>query len=491
MLSSSMRDLLRGAYLFCAVCPTFAATVTLSSLPLPDGGYSTGGTAAPVHTVADQMNAFLAKAVEWVDVPQARVSIVTLRPHIQAAVLAHPEVRLALEQQQTAAQARREAFAGMLPQVATNADRGRRHFDQTSTPYSYLPDHTQKSASVGVVASQLLYDFGAVDGRLKAQDARELAAQANTLSRSSELVLRAVTAWHELFRARELVNLAATNRQSRRQILDFIEEREQLGGSSRSDVLRVRARLSDAQAALVFAESRRNAADAVYREVFNTPPPPELPLPEVVAVDPDRYAADLALITRQSALVAAAAARTEAAGFDAKSAAASMLPTVRLELSATRRDMAGGEGVLPGTDRAAVLVFKHNLYAGGAEIARARQAGHRAAESRLEEENLRRQIERAVAQTVADIRNTTAVVAARKETVLVAAMAYEAVREQFAFRRGSLFDLLRAQEDLYLAGRDLIDGVVEHALARYRLLHLSTELAPLFEIGGPTPVRRP
>ena len=71
------------------------------------------------------------------------------------------------------------------------------------------------------------------------------------------------------------------------------------------------------------------------------------------------------------------------------------------------------------------------------------------------------------------------------ETVQVAAMAYEAVREQFAFRRGTLLDLLRAQEDLYLAGRDLIDGVADHALTRYRLLHLSSELGPLFEIAAP------
>ena len=488
MLSPLLQGALRGACLLCVVFPGYCADLLPAAMPPVEGKYSAGTAAAPVHTVADQMNAFLARAVEWVDVPAARVSVGVIRPRIQAAVLSHPEVRLALEQQQTAAQVRREALAGMLPQIAANADSGRRHFDQVSTPYASVPDYTQRASSFGVSASQLLYDFGAVGGRLKAQDAREIAAQANALSRSSQLALRAVSAWYELFRARELVNLAETNRQSRRQILNFIEEREQLGGSSRSDVLRVRARLSDAQAALVFAESRRNAADAAYREVFNTAPPQDLPLPEVVAVDPERYAADLAVITAQNAQIAVARAQSEAAGFDAQAASASLLPSIRLEVSATRRDLAGGDAVLPGTDKAAMLVFKHNLYSGGAEIARARQAGHRAAESQLEEENLRRQIERAVVQTIAEVRNTTDVVAARKETVQVAAMAYEAVREQFAFRRGTLLDLLRAQEDLYLAGRDLIDGVVDHALTRYRLLHLSSELGPLFEIAAPAPL---
>ena len=64
---------------------------------------------------------------------------------------------------------------------------------------------------------------------------------------------------------------------------------------------------------------------------------------------------------------------------------------------------------------------------------------------------------------------------------------FEAVREQFAFRRGTLLDLLRAQEDLYLAGRDLIDGVIDHAVARYRLLHLGSGLTPLLALAPRSP----
>ena len=72
----------------------------------------------------------------------------------------------------------------------------------------------------------------------------------------------------------------------------------------------------------------------------------------------------------------------------------------------------------------------------------------------------------------------------------MAAVALEAVREQFAFRRGTLLDLLRAQEELYAAGRDLIDGIVDESLVRYRLLDLAMDLTPLF--GNPCrALRRP
>ena len=115
-------------------------------------------------------------------------------------------------------------------------------------------------------------------------------------------------------------------------------------------------------------------------------------------------------------------------------------------------------------------------------MARKNQASQRAIETQLAEDKLRRQVERAFAQALSDVGNSAATLAARKEAAQVAAVALEAVREQFIFRRGSLLDLLRSQEELYGAGRDLIDGLVEDSLVRYRLLDLAMELSPLFEI---------
>jgi outer membrane protein TolC len=83
--------------------------------------------------------------------------------------------------------------------------------------------------------------------------------------------------------------------------------------------------------------------------------------------------------------------------------------------------------------------------------------------------------------------NGDAAVAARKEAAQVAAVALEAVREQFAFRRGSLLDLLRAQEELHQATRDLIDALTDQTLQRYRFLHLAADLAPMFGVAVDAP----
>ncbi len=441
-------------------------------------------TASPlrVHTMADQLIGFLNQAVAWIDTPSSHVPLASVRPQIQAAVLAHPEVQLASTQQLTAGFSSREAYAGFLPQVSANIDAGQRRYDPVNKPWSVVPAHQDNSQSVALTVRQMLYDFGAVGGRVDAQRARESAAEAKFEAKRSELVLRAITAWHEVFRTRQQARLAEVNRLSRQQILNFIEERERLGGSARSDVLRAQARLSDAQATLVAAQNRLKATEASYRETFGLAPAPDLGLPELVAVDLARFDDANALILR-NASYAEALAQSLAAGHDAKVAAAALLPTLSLDAVVTRRDI--GSGATPGLDKTIGLVLRQNFYTGGADTARKNQADQRTVEARLSLDNLRRQLERAIGQTLADARYTDALILARKDAVQVAAAAFESVREQFAFRRGTLLDLLRAQEDLDLAGRDLIDVVVDHALARYRLLHLAMDLTPLFDLGAP------
>ena len=465
-----------------------ALLAALAASPLPAVCQAPAGVEAlRVYSVGDQLIAYLAQAARWVDQPASRLGLGALSPKVRAAVLAHPEARLASEQRETAALAKREAFAGFLPQVSANVETGNRNTDLVNTPWSYVPAHQDNSKAIAITGRQLLYDFGAVGHQVDARGALETAAAARSQVRRSELALRAMNAWLELFRGQQTLEVSRMNVLSRRQILSFVDEREQLGASAKSEVLRARARLADAEVTLVTAQNKLTAAKAAYREVFDEAPPEQLPLPELTNVDLTRLSRTSEWLA-DSGLLAEARAQTQAAGFEAKSAAAALLPSFNLELNARRRDL-GGSGV-PGLDWSAGVFVKQNLYSGGADVARKQQAEQKARESQLEQDRLARQVERSAAQAVADVRNSDAAIGARKEAMQVAATALEAVREQFAFRRGSLLDLLRAQEELYLAGRDLVDGVVDQAQARYRLLHLAMELHPLFDLAAQAEERK-
>lgn len=462
------------------------AADTPSKLPADVGKIAGTFEQLRVNSVADQLIRYLEKTVDWASGSANRLSLTSMAPGVRAAVLAHPEVALAQEQRLTAAAATREAFAGFLPQVSSKIESGTRRYDAVNTPWNKTPAYDDQSKALTVTVSQLLYDFGGVDNRTKARSALEDAAAARSNSKRSEVTLRVVSAWLELFRAQQLVSVTQMNTLSRQQVLSFIEEREQLGGSSQSDVLRVRARLADAQSAAVAAKIRLTSAEAVYREMFSAPPPANIGLPESAPIDLEKMTSPQTFTV--SPLLTEAKAQTEAASREAKSAAAALLPSFYIDLSSRRRDI-GGAGV-PGLDWSAGIGVRHNLYAGGAEAARQRQAEQRVTESILGQDNLVRQLERASSQALADVNNSTAALNARKESVQVAALALEAVREQFSFRRGTLLDLLRSQEELYIAGRDLVDGLVDHSLSRYRLLHLADELTPLFNLPAQTPVPR-
>lgn len=463
----------------CVVCSLSLPVQAAEPVVAPVGKIASNFEQLRVTELADQLIRYLAQAVDWVDKPGVRMPTAAFAPHIRAAVASHPEALLAGEQRESASLATREAFAGYLPQVSANIESGNRHYDQVSTPREIAAPYTDNSKAVALSASQLLYDFGAVSGQVRARSALETAAAARAQAKTSELTLRALTAWLEVFRARQTLAVADMNVLSRKQILTFIEEREKLGGSPQSDVLRVRARLSDAQVALVSAQNRLTVAEALYREAFNQEPPEQLGLPEAAPVVLERYS-NLNELMASNAQLAEARAQTQASGYEAKSAAAALLPSLRLDVTARRRDLGAGSS-MPGTDWTAGVMVRQNLYSGGSDLARKRQAEQRAKESQLAEDGLKRQLERALAQSLSDVKNSSAAVAARRDAVQVAAVALEAVREQFAFRRGTLLDLLRAQEELYIAGRDLIDGVVDQTLVRYRLLNLSMDLAPLFD----------
>jgi len=62
------------------------------------------------------------------------------------------------------------------------------------------------------------------------------------------------------------------------------------------------------------------------------------------------------------------------------------------------------------------------------------------------------------------------VVRNRVQAASLAADSLRMIREQYAYRRGTLLDLLTAQETLNFAGRDLIDSQIDRAMGTYKIL---------------------
>ena len=210
-------------------------------------------------------------------------------------------------------------------------------------------------------------------------------------------------------------------------------------------------------------------------------------MPMLPAFDRQAIAADPLPLVREYAAVRSAEASRRAAEQELDLVVRRERPTVGLEVSAQRRDLIGRGAI--GTDLTAALVLRYSFYSGGADQARAAQAAYRAVEAAEQVRGVTVQVERALAQALATEDNAAAALTARRDGVTLAVQALRAVREQFANRRGSLLDLLSAQETLHAAGLGLTEAEIDEALARWQVLYYSSAYWPLATAAPASPNR--
>jgi adhesin transport system outer membrane protein len=388
---------------------------------------------------------------------------------VRAAVINHPELQGAAAAQLGARGFTDEARAARRPQIVGQSDGGWRSFDPNRL--LGIPERRYTSAGWGFTLRQLLYDFGAAEAAVSSAEARERIASARVEARRAELVLRAVQVALDLDSARLQLSLARENQAARAAIAQYVRDRYELGGGALSDVLRAQSRVADAQAGAIAALTRVEAAAASYREVFGAAPPESMAIPVVTDI---AGLGSISSLASSFASVRAAIAAKEAAQAELKSVASRALPQLNLESSFTRRDQIG-DG-FPGNDRAALLNFRYEFYTGGAAQARATQAESRLDQAHSDYQAVSLAFERFATQAVAEANAAGQLMVARIEAVELAASSLRAVREQFAFRRGTLLDLLNAQEVLQAAGRDLIEAYAQQILSAYRLLYVASRV---------------
>lgn len=448
------------------VAPPSAAT--------PATGDGAPSLVLPANNLGEAQIDFLLKLVQDISRPNRGLPLDIFRERVLGAVQGHPEVLGARASFAGSLESTRELGAANLPQVTGRVDASGQKLDRSTI--NGVPDRKYETAGMGVTLSQNVYDFGATDTAVEAGKERSAAAKARLDGRRDELALRGVQTWHEVIRSRRLLAQARLNQQSMESLVNYLQRRFELGGGPISDVWRAQSRLADAKAALAFGQTRVRTAEAGYREVFDAQPG-TLELPTLPTLDRQAIAADPLPLVREYPAVRSAEANRRAAEQELDLILRRERPTVGLEMTAQRRDLIG-KGA-PGTDLTAALVLRYSFYTGGADQARAAQAAHRAVEAAEQVRGVTVQVERALAQALATEDNAAAALSARREGVTLAVQALRAVREQFANRRGTLLDLLNAQEALHAAGIGLTEAEIDEALARWQVLYYSSAYWPL------------
>lgn len=400
------------------------------------------------------------------------------RAVIAAAVERHPGTAEAAAGEDEAAAALEEARAGELPTADLNVTSYRvLARDFSNDPFNIIErSRPVQRTDATLSVTQLLFDFGATSRRIRAAGARLRAAGADLEVAADRTALNAVAAWYDVFAYRALVALCEAFAASQRDLRASVEIRIRQGVSAESDLARVDSYIAQADTRLAQFRRQLASAEARFTELTGSAAPPGLerapaPGPVVASRDDAVHAAD------QAAAVRSALAMSDASRQDARAARADRLPQIAVGVDA------GRYGVIENNrdyDVRGRVGLRYRIF--GPTDARAEQYEARARGADARATRIREESERDAAIAWSDVRALTDQLEALEASYIASRRSRDVIAERFRAARGTLFDVVAAEDSYFESATAYIQALSELDAARYVLLSRMGRLLDVLEV---------
>jgi adhesin transport system outer membrane protein len=388
------------------------------------------------------------------------------RTAVAAAVDRNPALGEAEAFADEAAAARREARAGLFPTADLNAT----SFDTVSRAFSNDPNNIiersrpRSRTDVQLSVNQTLFDFGATSNRIASGTSRIRAAAASIDDTASQIALRTIAAWYDIFTYRSLLAIGRVYQRNQEERRGDFTKRIDGGVNAQVDVARINSSLAGLQTRLARYERAVANAEAQFTQLTGRPAPSDLSRAPFLGKLPttldDARIAAIDVPAVRSAVEQAAASRT-----DAKASRRDNLPYVSAGIDA------GRYGVLENPrdyDVRARITIRQRV--GGAYDARqaqvaARANGALARSARIGEEAAR---DAAIAWT--DLQALNRQTVSLEQSYLAARQSRDAIEVRFKFSRGTLFDVIDANDAYFGAAAAYVESLADRDTGHYVLL---------------------
>lgn len=176
----------------------------------------------------------------------------SLETAVRKAVDWHPAVTESVGRLRQQTESVNEARAGYLPNFSWGLDSSY----NTNSSNRYSPD-------LNFSVSQMLYDFGKVDNRVKIATAGIAGRKSQVLMAVDNLAREAANSVIEIQRNRSLRGVARDQIKDVKSILELVKSRTDKGASTRSDLLQAEARVQAAEATLFEIEGQLSRWEVV------------------------------------------------------------------------------------------------------------------------------------------------------------------------------------------------------------------------------------
>ena len=365
------------------------------------------------------------------------------------------------------------AGAALKPVLSWSASLTQSYSRNPSQFTGSVVSNNNLQASVNLIGSLLLYDFGASQYRIEATKETVLATRETLRAVEQQVLLRAISAYFGVVAARESVALRENNLRLLSQELRAAQDRFEVGEVTRTDVALAEAQLAQARSGLAGAQGNAVQAFEEYRNVVGRKPGRLSPPPKLPKVGSDIKAAK-GLAMRRHPQMIGAQHQVAAADLLIKASEAAMRPTVTLNGSLGLTESLSSSDF--GRSASIGLEAGQTIYSGGRLSSAVRRAMAQRDAQRGNLHTVRHNIAQEVGNAYAILASAQAQLAASEEQVRAARIAFRGVREEASLGARTTLDVLDAEQALLDASSALVSTRADLYVAAYRVIAATGQL---------------
>jgi len=313
----------------------------------------------------------------------------------------------------------------------------------------------------------LLFDFGNTPLGVEAADQVVMATRAALLNLEQDVLLDAVTVHMDMISETQTVALAANSLRLNEEEERAARDRFELGEVTLTDVSQAEAQVALARSTLALAQGDLEIARSRYKLAVGVFPGSVREAPPLPALPPSEEEAQ-AIAARTHPLIRQGQFLARAADINVARAEAAMRPELRLggDVSYSARDDRLGE------NESATINLDLNVpvYQGGRLKSLYRQAVATTQGARSDVLQSVRVVADGLSQAWARLEVARATIAARREQVRAARVAFESIREEARLGSRTTLDVLDTEQDLLDAQTNLVRALRDEQVAVYATL---------------------
>ncbi len=363
------------------------------------------------------------------------------------------------------------AKSGLRPSINGSAEIGKQWRDVNGSPNPLLNRTTVLApGGFGVVISQTLFDGFLTQNNVAAAQAAVHASRETLRNTVQNVLFDAASAYMDVIRDQAIVNLRSKS-------LEFLNEqvrseraRFDVGESTRTDVAQAEASQAGAIALLNVSRASLKSSIAIYRQVVGKDPA-NLTRPNGVdRMLPRSLDAAFGIAFDEHPAILASRYLVDQADWNVKAAESSLLPTVKLEGSASRTyaDAFHGNQI---TDSASVTArLAVPIYQGGAVHGRIRQNKETLGQRWIEVDQSVDAVRAAVVSAYSQLEAAKNTVNATDTQIRAANLALQGAVEERNVGQRTTLDVLNTQQSVINAQLDLVAARRDVIVAGYALL---------------------